>query len=347
MSQQYMRTVEELRLVASMFWPEDLSKQAAELSIIPRLIETQDQFLAILNVKVRDIEGLFQIIRSSSLPANMFLKHLAILADVGGESLKRITGQFDRVFPGGRLDYMWNGEERVYSFKYLPSGIIGNQQLDIDGRRLFEPQTLSTLYEDIIAILLLGSNAIFTDDQSSNDILTKCEISNYLGKPDELERFVKQRYIWVSRITGGARANNLGQITQKFVENYLRDNLQIDGLTIQSNGHIPGITHTAEGDRRLITFDLILAKDDRYTAIEISFQVTTNSTIERKSGQAQARFEQIEEKNYRIAYVIDGAGNFERESALRTICAYSHCTVALSRSELDILCRFLREYFMV
>ncbi|MDB9304345.1 MULTISPECIES: hypothetical protein [Cyanophyceae] len=48
----YQRNVEDLRQLASMFWPLELSKQEAELSVIPKLIETQDQFIAILSVSV-------------------------------------------------------------------------------------------------------------------------------------------------------------------------------------------------------------------------------------------------------------------------------------------------------
>ncbi len=42
---------------------------------------------------------------------------------------------------------------------------------------------------------------------------------------DELERFVRQRYIWVSRITGGATANTLGQLAQTYVKGYLEEKL--------------------------------------------------------------------------------------------------------------------------
>lgn len=78
--------------------------------------------------------------------------------------------------------------------------------------------------------------------------------------------------------------------------------------------------------------------------MEVSFQVTTNSVIERKAGQAQARYNQIDKAGYKIAYVIDGAGNFQRDTALGTICRYSHCTVAFSQSELGVLCEFIRDY---
>lgn len=91
-------------------------------------------------------------------------------------------------------------------------------------------------------------------------------------------------------------------------------------------------------------FDIVVSKGNLFAAIEVSFQVTTNSVIERKSGQARSRFEQIDREGYKIAYVLDGAGNFERESALKTLCYYSHCTVTFSTPELDLLCTFIQKY---
>ena len=109
---------------------------------------------------------------------------------------------------------------------------------------------------------------------------------------------------------------------------------------VKSNGHIPGIT---QNDRTETTFDLSVKHNDKYVGIEISFQVTTNSTIERKAGQAQARYKAVEESGNYIAYIIDGAGNFQRESALTSICQYSHCTVAYTDAEFDVLIEFIRE----
>ena len=45
--------------------------------------------------------------------------------------------------------------------------------------------------------------------------LVACEIGTLLGKTAILEKYVKERYINVSRITGGATANSLGQLAQK------------------------------------------------------------------------------------------------------------------------------------
>jgi hypothetical protein len=90
-------------------------------------------------------------------------------------------------------------------------------------------------------------------------------------------------------------------------------------------------------------FDVLVTKGCKSVGIEVSFQVTTNSTIERKAGQAAERKRLMNAAGHRIAYVIDGAGNFQRSSAISTICKYSDCTVAYSDGEFDILATFVRE----
>ena len=65
--------------------------------------------------------------------------------------------------------------------------------------------------------------------------------------------------------------------------------------------------------------------------------------LKRKGGQAQERQKQMHEMGYNIAYVIDGAGNFQRRSAISTICEFSDCTVAYSDSELMNLVEFIRK----
>lgn len=117
---KYTKTFEELRKTASMFWPSDLSKQEAELSIIPKLLETQDEFISILSVKVDDLDGLFKVINAASLPANMFLKHLVVIADFGGEQLKRLNSQFNSLFPAKGLQYIWREKLIFIRLKLCP-----------------------------------------------------------------------------------------------------------------------------------------------------------------------------------------------------------------------------------
>lgn len=221
------------------------------------------------------------------------------------------------------------------------SGILNNDKLGISAKKLFSENTFTELHRDVVVILLFG--AACKSEEAAN-FLEKCKIGDLLGRTDELEEFVRQRYIWVSRITGGAQANTLGQIAQAFVKEYLEDNLRVVGAEVEHNGRLPGVSHTDDETGRPTSFDLVVSKGEKRAAIEISFQETTNSTIERKGGQAKARFEQVEKAGHKIAYVIDGAGNFQRIRALENLVSHSHCTVALSEAELEVLCDFLRNY---
>jgi hypothetical protein len=89
-------------------------------------------------------------------------------------------------------------------------------------------------------------------------------------------------------------------------------------------------------------FDLVVEKNSKKIGIEVSFQVTTNSTIERKAGQAADRQALIHKNGYHIAYVLDGAGNFQRSSAISTICNHSDCTVAYTLSEFKVLSNWIK-----
>ncbi|MCH7662284.1 MAG: restriction endonuclease [Chloroflexi bacterium] len=341
---KYRRSFEELEHVASKFWPTELSDKEAKLSVIPLLLRTQDQFLSILSIEIADINKLFEIIESSNLHANQFVKHLAILADVGGELLNRISNEFEMIFPTGKLKFSWGNKEHTYEFRILPKKRFSNPKLHIDGKNLLERHDLDDLKCDAVAILLFGSLYQGSDSELSS-ALSKCEVGEYIGNPGELTKFVKQRYLWVSRITGGAQANSLGQLAQQFVSEYVEAKLGLDGLEVKSGGRLPGVTHTDPDTGRETSFDIVVSYGGKHVAIEVSFQVTTNSTIERKSGQARDRFEQVKAAGHRITYVIDGAGNFERETAMKVILNHSHCSVAFSKDELNLLCEFIRKFF--
>lgn len=334
----YNRTKNELETHACKWWPESLVELEDESSIIPTLIKTQDQFISILTLaNSKQPDTVFEVMEASHFPANLFFKHLMVLTDFGSEPLQRINRDFIEYFPDGKLYFTLNGNDITYAFSNLPTkGTLNNKKMgtDVDGILISRP--LSDFYKDLIMLLLFGSNAI--DDKISN-IFSKCLVGNMMGEADELKEYIKQRYIFVSRITGGAQANGLGNSAQTYAENYLKRKLGKDYI-IRSNGHIPGVSHN---NRTETTFDLSVEHNNKYVGIEISFQVTTNSTIERKAGQAQARKKAVDKSGNYIAYIIDGAGNFQRESALTTICQYSHCTVAYTDTEFDLLVDFIRE----
>ena len=226
-------------------------------------------------------------------------------------------------------------KEYLWEFSALPvRGVLNNKKLGIDSTGLVTGQDLDNLKRDLIMILLHGASAL----NSTGADLEKCEVSNYLGNELELDNFIRQRYIWVSRITGGATTNSQGQIAQSVVRSFLRKLLD-ESFLIRSGS----IVIEGYGKEKGMPFDIIIERNNKAIGIEVSFQVTTNSVIERKGGQAQSRQELMHKNGNKIAYVIDGAGNFQRRSAVETICNYSDCTVAFTESEFKKLVLFVQE----
>ncbi|MBN1791648.1 MAG: hypothetical protein JW830_14205 [Bacteroidales bacterium] len=340
----YKRTIDELKTKAINFWSEELLIEASKKSKIPILLQTQDQFLNIIKVEVDSVDNFFKIVEAAKISINLFVQHLMVLSNVGGEFLQRINGNYATLFPSKSITFTWRGANYVYKFSALPLKHLGNTTLNIDGENLFKKQPLTPLYKDVIILMLFGSSC--TMDETST-ILEECQIGGLIGNDVELEKFVRQRYIQVSRITGGAKANDLGQIAQTKLMDYMTAKLKELNLTFRTNGHVPEIYNKEEdGVKTLTTFDLVInnAEKTKYVVIELTFQVTTNSTIERKSGQAMERYKQVDAKGYKIAYVIDGAGNFQRTAAISKICSYSHCNVAYTEAEFDVLIEFISSY---
>lgn len=119
----------------------------------------------------------------------------------------------------------------------------------------------------------------------------------------------------------------------------LREQLPAPDWQINS-GHIPGISH--DGGETLTNFDVVVVSPSgKYFAVEVAFQETTNSVIERKAGQALARRDMLHKAGHKMCYVIDGAGNLNfRRRAVSLIMNYSDCTAAFTEPEITRLARY-------
>ena len=331
-----MRDLKDLEANALKFWPEKISEIERNSSIIPKLIETQDKFISLLNIANADPFAWKNVLDTTKeLSANLFLKHLMVLSDIGGEKLMRFKIELPKHFENDEMEFTWNGTNFTYKFQTLSGKKTwNNNHLKVDGSGLATHQKLLPVIEDITNLLLFGGLAL--TDKLPAEIENKCTIGTLIGHKRELDTFVRQRYIWVSRITGGATANSLGNLTQRYVADYLQDKLPNWDFTKTQ------IQKISQNKRTLLSYDIVAASPQgKYCAIEVCFQVTTNSVIERKAGQAQNRQKQLHRHGHSIAYIIDGAGNFERVSALKALCQFSDCTVTLKDSELDKLAEFL------
>lgn len=337
---EYVRSLEELRQKAVLFWPQEIIEKESSVSILPLLLKTQEKFISILNLADAAPDAWKKLVDiSEEMKGNLFLKHLMVLSDLGGEALNKLP-PLEKYFPDNRMTYFWRERKYVYQFKVIHQKVsLANSSLWADGKSLLKGVALNEKMEDVIMLLLHGAASI--GDSLPADIKSKCAIGILVGNPEELEKFVRQSYIRVSKQVAGASANAMGQLAQDFVIEKLK--ILLPGWEFTRNGALPQVSHTG-GDTET-TFDVVaVSPTKKYFGIEVSFQFTTNSVIERKSGQAEARMTLVHAAGHQICYVLDGAGNINvRTSAVKNICKYSDCTVALSATEMAVLAKFLRE----
>jgi len=343
---KYERTIDELEIRACKWWPREVREEALKISVLQALLDSQEKFISIMKLADKaNPSSLFDLLDASRFSYSMFLKHLVVLVDFGGEPLQRINKNFDEVFPDRTLIFNVGSDEIEYTFTNLPVlGVLNNKKMRIDTvENLTAMHHDAGLFKDIIMLLMYGAAAT---NASTRAVLYKCTPYDYIGDDSKVEEFVRQNYVKVSRIIGGKTASDLGNVAQQYVVKHLTEALG-DNYCVRSNGTIPGVTQNDGGT--LTSFDIVVDRSDdarrhkRYVAVEVTFQETSNSTIERKGGQARDRFEKITSSRNYIAYIIDGAGNFSRRSAISVICENSHCNVAYTPEEFNVLISFIRE----
>ena len=242
-----IRLLEDLEENALKFWPENIAVLERNSSIIPKLIETQDKFISLLNIADAEPFAWKKALSTSKqLSANLFLKHLMVLSDIGGEKSMRFKKELPKVFKNNVMEFSWNGTNYSYEFQTLTSKRTWNNvYLNVDGSGLGIPHSLTPVMEDITNLILFGSTA--RTDNLPREIEEKCIIGALIGRKKELDAFVRQRYIWVSRITGGATANSLGNLAQQYVIDFLQKRLSAWDF---SKKRIPKISQ----NRRTVAF---------------------------------------------------------------------------------------------
>lgn len=327
---KYKRSLVELREKAVLNWPEELLDQAGEASVLPLLLKTQDKFISILTLADSEPESWQKLVDLSlDMPGNLFLKHLMVLSDLGGESLNKYP-PISKYFKNNQMDYIWKTKDYSYQFKVIFKKVsLTNSSLKVDGKSLVKGLTLNDKMKDVVMLILYGATALNINLPDSEKFM----IGSLLGKSDEIQNFVKQNYIRVSRQISGATSTKLGGLVEEFVIRVLKEELP-DTFKITKSKEIEGKT-----------FDIVVSSpNNQLFGIEASFQYTTNSTIERKSREAENLAKLLHNAGHFICYVIDGAGNINiRKNAVSTICSYSDCTVAFSKEEIQLLANFIRE----
>jgi len=345
LSDKYIRTIQELEKLGAKWWPKEVKEEALKKSILQYLLDTQDSFISILTLAdAKNVNKLFALLDAANYNYQLFLKHLMILTDMGSEPLQRLNASFNELFPDGRIVCKIGNVKLDYKFKSLPTkGKPSNDKLQIDTIENLKKECKNKeLCKDIAILLIYGGCA---ESAKIKAILSKCNVYELLGTKDKIKHFVQQNYIRVSRIVSGRVSNDLGNVAQSYVVNFLKEKLGGD-YTVTSNATIPGVTLD---DNKEATFDIVVERENYngkfkpYVGVEVSFQETSNSTVERKGREARARFQNTIARRSYVAYIIDGAGNFSRTSAANDMCMNSHCNVAYTYDELMVLVEFIKE----
>ncbi len=342
---RYLRTIKDLEQVGCKWWPKEVRDEAMKVSILQYLIDTQEKFISLLTLADRSKpEKLFGLLDASDFEYHLFLKHLVLLTDVGSEPIQRINTSFKEIFPNKELNYKLGRKEYHYTFTSLPiKGKPSNKKMQIDTMENLQAACKNkNLTKDLIMLLIYGAAST---TPSIRAILYKCNAFEYLGQEDKIKQYVRENYIRVSRIIAGKTATDLGNVAQLYALKYLSSRLG-NNYNLVNNGTIPGVKLD---DDKEATFDIVVdRKDDegrikKYVGIEVSFQETSNSVSERKGREAQARFRNTNNKRCFVAYIIDGVGNFSRSSAMNDMCNNSHCNVAYTPEEFELLVEFIKE----
>jgi hypothetical protein len=336
----YNRTLDELKSKASLHWTEELVTAANKETLLFDLLATQDEFIAVLKVASKSpLSWRVVLDESENLTLPLFTKHLMILCDLGGETLNKIL-PIEKYFPDLGINLSWQGKGFTYKFKAIQdSKSLTNSALNLSKNHI-KKNNRGPLLEDLVMILFFGGLAEngFLPEQ----YLVNTQIGSMLGDVETLDSYIQQNYIRVSTQIKGAHSNALGHFAQNYVANLLKENLS-DAWKVKLEGSLTGVKHSDEEGAES-NFDITAVSPNGVQfAIEVSFQVTTNSVIERKARDSAAIQQRANALKHFICYVIDGAGNINvRKHAVKTILSHSDCTVALTGPEIGVLSDFLK-----
>ncbi|UWZ97424.1 hypothetical protein [Vibrio splendidus] len=339
---KYKQTLGQLQAKASMHWSKDMLDAAGAHSALPILLETQEEFIALLTIASKSpLSWRNVLMESTSLTPSIFLKHLMVLSDLGGEALNKLT-PMSQYFSRNTISFEFNEQLTEYQFREIGEQCsLTNSALKVDAKSVVKNSDFTDRMFDVVMLLMFGS--LDPNNQLPQDVQEKCSIGALLGNAEEIDSYVKQNYIKVSKQLSGEKANSLGHASQRYVYTLLQQELPPEWI-VKEESTLSNVRHTDEGGN-LTNFDLVvISPSKKEFGIEVSFQVTTNSTIERKAREAKSAHEKASKVGHKICYVIDGAGNLNvRKKAITTICENSDCTVAMTSAEIKFLADFMMD----
>lgn len=357
-------TLESLMDEGNWFWKKEIIKNSHGNLFADKLVESATSIQQVIKSSSEDnlIDNLRNLkdLSGHPLPPFIILKNLMISLDVSAEILDR-TAMYLRHFKINHLTV--DGKEKRFK-------VLGREfSKQLSNNNIEKLCSNNDFFEDILLLLCFAANS---DEFKEYETFDSFKLSSLLGKEDEFKDFLLHKTIESSSQVKQLRAVANGNTLQRYIKDKIETQLKEFNVKIAPNNRYLGIQQ----------FDIVLFKQttpytlptpqsmfnkkkldkqeqlefnktcsqillpQKWAVIEVAFQETTNSTMERKSKQAaNGLFNLIDLNNHKLIYILDGAGYFRRNVATNTIINYSHLTSTVSDEGIQRVINYLKEYF--
>jgi len=316
------------------FWSETVAPYKDTDPEIKLLRETREQFQDILAKANRENLIANMLNPSAPLTPAVALKHAMIASDVGAELLDRAK-DFIIFYKITRLTVARPGEPLIrYALKAL-----GNFKGRLSNKEIAKANL--DLLSDLGMLVFFGSQL---NEFKNFPSFKRCLLGKLCGNSDALTKYFAGLYVEVSRQIMGKQTAKSGEAPQDLVRRHLERRFsRSKKVRLRPDRRIPNFPGGKERQFDLVVEITTPKGETVYTAVEVAFQETTNSVIERKAREAVTVFRHLKAEGNFLCYVVDGAGYFARLKALADITENSHRRFTFKKSELDALCDFLQE----
>lgn len=335
------RSLKQLQSTGLLRWPESLLAAAKHASVLDKLLESHNDFMKVCAGEAFNLNAWPDGINNQQVIApNLFLKHLMALTDIGGEALNKLTPLL-KYFPTSAINCELAGRRTLsYQFQVIHNATsLHNTALGVSSSQILAgDKKLDAKGLDVVMLLMFGG--LDSTSELTPELGQIFSIGKFIGKRSLLVNYVQSAYLRVSRQMGGATANALGASVQSYVAHEIKQ--RMPSWDVRETAVIPGVQH----GNTPTTFD-VLAESPRgkQVCIEVSFQVTTNSVIERKARESASVYESCQKAGALLVYVIDGAGNLNvRTKAVQQLIDNSDLVVTVSPGDLDFLANELARF---
>lgn len=338
---KYKRTLAELREHAILYWSPEIIEQAASISVLPLLLKTQDKFISLLNLAdatPTSWKNILQASEKGDLKGNVFLKHLMVLSDVGGEALNKYP-PLSRFFPDGIMKYIWRERTFEYQFQKIQNRIpLANPAIKVDAPQLIRGYDLDAKMEDVAMLLLYAGYSV--GDTLPEDFKEKCIIGGLIGKSEDLESLVKQNYIRINGIIGGAISNAMGHFAQSFVMERLEK--WLPEWKFKKDGTLPCVRH--KSDDAETTFDVVGTSPNKtHFAIAVDFHTDRKIVTRDEAEKAASLAKRVRAAGHSICCLEGGIGDeYVRVNAISKYYRRSDFTTEITKMGIKDLVKFMR-----